>query len=155
ALFIVTVVWQMTQIAIWMTLESVLLLVVFIIGWIILSIQQVRARSQLEAAHLRLAAYAMRVEELTLVNERQRMARELHDTLAQDVVGLTLKLGGVDLHVDKNGLGGARGLVQQAMSGARATLAEARSAIDDLRANTLGTDSLLLALQREISRFTD
>ena len=35
-----------------------------------------------------------------------------------------------------------------------ATLAEARSAIDDLRVNTLGPEDLLLAVQREIKRFT-
>jgi NarL family two-component system sensor histidine kinase YdfH len=153
-LFILTVMWQLTQLAIWMTLESILLLVIFIIGWVILSMQQVHARSQLEAAHLQLAAYAMRVEELTLVNERQRLARELHDTLAQDLVGLTLQLERVDLHLDKKRFERARELVQQAMARARATLAEARSAIDDLRANTLTPADLLLALQREISRFT-
>jgi signal transduction histidine kinase/DNA-binding CsgD family transcriptional regulator len=154
-LFILTIVWQLTQMTIWMTLESVLLLVIFIIGWIILSIQQVHARSQLEAAHLQLVAYAMRIEELTLVNERQRLARELHDTLAQDLVGLTLQLERVDLHLEKKRFERARELVQQAMARARTTLAEARSAIDDLRANTLNPHDLLLAIQREINRFTE
>jgi len=154
-LFILTILWQLTQVAIWMTLESVLLLVIFIIGWIILLIQQVHARSQLEAAHLQLAAYAMRIEELTLVNERQRLARELHDTLAQDLVGLTLQLERVDLHLEKHRFERARELVQQAMTRARATLAEARSAIDDLRATTLDPGDLLLVVQREINRFTE
>lgn len=154
ALFVLTVVWQLTQMTIWMTLESVLLLVVFIIGWIILSIQQVHARGQLETAHLQLAAYAMRVEELTLVNERQRLARELHDTLAQDLVGLTLQLERVDLHLEKKRFERARELVQQAMARARGTLSEAREAIDDLRATALVPDDLLLAVQREINRFT-
>lgn len=153
-LFVLTMMWQLTQVAVWMTLESVLLLVIFIIGWIILSIQQVHARTQLEAAHLQLVAYAMRIEELTLVNERQRLARELHDTLAQDLVGLTLQLERVDLHLEKKRFERARELVQQAMTRARATLSEARSAIDDLRATTLDSDNLLLAIQREINRFT-
>ncbi|HEV2580866.1 MAG TPA: sensor histidine kinase [Ktedonobacteraceae bacterium] len=152
-LFILTIAWQLTQVAIWMTFESVLLLILFIIGWIILLIQQAHTRSQLEAAHLQLAAYAMRIEELTLVNERQRLARELHDTLAQDLVGLTLQLERVDLHLEKKRVERARELVQQAMSRSRATLAEARSAIDDLRATTLNPNDLLLAVQREINRF--
>ena len=154
ALFVLVMVWQVTQMTIWMTLESVLLLMVFIIGWVILSIQQVHARSQLETAHLQLVAYAMRIEELTLVNERQRLARELHDTLAQDLVGLTLQLERVDLHLEKKRFERARELVQQAMARARGTLAEAREAIDDLRATALAPDDLLLAVQREISRFT-
>jgi NarL family two-component system sensor histidine kinase YdfH len=153
-LFVLTVVWQLMQMMFWMTLESVLLLVVFIIGWTILSIQQVHARSQLETAHLQLAAYAMRIEELTLINERQRLARELHDTLAQDLIGLTLQLERVDLHLEKNRFERARELVQQAMARARVTLSEAREAIDDLRATALAPDDLLLAVQREIDRFT-
>jgi two-component system, NarL family, sensor histidine kinase YdfH len=154
ALFVLTVVWQLTQMTIWMTLESVLLLVVFIIGWIILSIQQVHARSQLETAHLQLVAYALRIEELTLVNERQRLARELHDTLAQDLVGLTLQLERVDLHLEKKRFERARELVQQAMARARGTLSEAREAIDNLRATALAPDDLLLAVQKEINRFS-
>jgi NarL family two-component system sensor histidine kinase YdfH len=151
--FLVTIVWQLTHWVIWMTFGSILLLVLFLIGWLILSIQQVHARSQLEAAHLQLAAYAMRLEELTLVNERQRLARELHDTLAQGLVGLTLQLERVDLHMEKHRVERARELVQQAMARARATLAEARSAIDDLRTHPLDPDDLLLALEREINRF--
>ena len=153
--FLITLVWQVTQVILWMTFESILLLVIFLIGWIILSTQQIRARSQLEEAHLQLAAYAMRVEELTLLNERQRLARELHDTLAQDLVGLTLQLERVDLHLEKQRLARARELVQQAMARARTTLAEARSAIDDLRATSLSSDDLLRAVQREITRFTE
>jgi NarL family two-component system sensor histidine kinase YdfH len=153
--FLITLVWQVTQVTLWMTFESILLLMIFLIGWIILSVQQIRARGQLETAHLQLAAYAMRVEELTLLNERQRLARELHDTLAQDLVGLTLQLERVDLHLEKQRLARARALVQQAMARARATLAEARSAIDDLRATSLGSDDLLQAVQREITRFTE
>jgi hypothetical protein len=61
-LFISIVIWQLTQMLFWITLESVLFLMIFLIGWIILSIQQVLTRSQLEAAHLQLAAYAMRYD---------------------------------------------------------------------------------------------
>lgn len=153
--FLVTMMWQVTQLMLWMTFESALLLMIFLIGWIILSVLQIHSRSQLEAAHLQLAAYAMRIEELTLLNERQRLARELHDILAQDLVGLTLQLERIDLHLEKQRVERVRELVQQAMSRARVTLTEARGAIDDLRANTLSPADLLLVAQREIARFTE
>jgi NarL family two-component system sensor histidine kinase YdfH len=51
-----------------------------------------RALRELDAAHRQLAEYAAQVEDLTLANERQRMARELHDTLAQGLAGLVLQL---------------------------------------------------------------
>jgi signal transduction histidine kinase len=75
----------------------------FVIAFVILFFRQVKARQraqellsdlevahrELESAHRQLAEYAARVEDLTLLNERQRMARELHDTLAQGLAGLT------------------------------------------------------------------
>jgi NarL family two-component system sensor histidine kinase YdfH len=111
AFFLASLMWQVTHISLWTTFESLLLLLVFLLGWIILSVQQIHARSQLETAHLQLAAYAMRVEELTLLNERQRLARELHDILAQDLVGLTLQLERIDLHLEKQRVERARELV--------------------------------------------
>jgi NarL family two-component system sensor histidine kinase YdfH len=57
---------------------------------VVYALQQARARAQtqrllreLEQAHRQLADDAVRLEELTRAAERQRMARELHDTLAQ------------------------------------------------------------------------
>ena len=50
------------------------------------------AHAQLETAHIQLEDYAARVEGLTLIAERQRLARELHDTLAQGLVGLGMQL---------------------------------------------------------------
>ena len=53
----------------------------------------------LESANAKLTAYTARIEQLTLQNERQRMARELHDTLAQGVAGLSLQLEAVKMHL--------------------------------------------------------
>jgi len=47
---------------------------------------------ELNVAHTQLSAYALRVEELTTVSERQRLARELRDTLTQGVAGLIMQL---------------------------------------------------------------
>ncbi len=47
----------------------------------------------LESANAQLAAYAAKNAALTLQTERQRMARELHDTLAQGVAGLSSAIG--------------------------------------------------------------
>lgn len=138
-----------------LSIGSALFLVIFLIGWIMLSIQQVLAHSQLEEAHLQLAEYALRIEELTLASERQRLARELHDTLAQGLVGLTFQLERIDQHLEKQRNERARELVQQTMTHARATLAESRHAIDDLRVNTLTPRELTQVIQREITRFRE
>ena len=57
---------------------------------------------ELEAANRQLSEYAAQVEDLTIANERQRMARELHDTLSQGLAGLILQLEAVDAHLAGN-----------------------------------------------------
>ncbi len=136
-------------------------LTLFVVIYVVLYLRQVEARDraqallhELETAHQALSEYAARVEDLTLTTERQRMARELHDTLAQGVAGLILQLEAADSHLAQGRTERAQGIVQQAMSHARATLAEARHAIDDLRAASSSLD-LAEALRREATRFTD
>ncbi len=108
----------------------------------------------LQEAHLQLAAYATQVEDLTLAAERQRMARELHDTLAQGLAGLILQLEAINSHLETGDATRAREIVQQAMGRARTTLAEARAAITDLRAVAAGDENLESALLQEVERFT-
>ena len=136
-------------------------LTLFVVIYVVLYVRQVEARDraqtllrELEVAHRELADYAARVEDLTLTAERQRMARELHDTLAQGVAGLILQLEAVDSHLAAGRAERAQGIVQQAMARARATLADARRAIDDLRV-VPPTADLADALRHEVTRFTD
>jgi two-component system, NarL family, sensor histidine kinase YdfH len=108
--------------------------------------------AELEAANRQLSDYAARVEDLTIANERQRMARELHDTLSQGLAGLILQLEAADAHLAGNRPERARGILQQAMQKARGTLAEARRAIDDLRQPA--ECDLMEAVEREADHFT-
>jgi two-component system, NarL family, sensor histidine kinase YdfH len=106
----------------------------------------------LESANARLAAYASKNEMLALQNERQRMARELHDTLAQGVAGLVLQLEAVKTHLKLGRAERASAIVEQSLASARSTLSESRAAIDDLRA-VLPTD-LSEAMRERVDRFT-
>jgi NarL family two-component system sensor histidine kinase YdfH len=131
---------------------------VFIVLFMIVLNQQFaeRERAQelaerLESANAQLAANAARIESLTLQNERQRMARELHDTLAQGLSGLVLQLEAVKAHLAARRLDRAASIVEQALARARGTLAESRAAIDDLR--TVSAD-LAEAVRENVKRFT-
>jgi len=133
--------------------------VVFIGLYVTLYLRQTDARekaqalaAELEAANRQLSDYAARVEDLTIANERQRLARELHDTLSQGLAGLILQLEAADAHLGHQRLEKTRAIIEQAMENARATLAEARRAIDDLRQPSL--DDLETALRLEVARFT-
>lgn len=104
----------------------------------------------LESANAQLAASNAKIESLTLQNERQRMARELHDTLAQGVAGLVLQLEAVKAHLTVNRAERAATIIQQAIAHARRTLAESRAAIDDLRA---APANLAESVRENIERF--
>ena len=134
--------------------------VIFVSMYVTLYTRQAEAReqaqklaSELETANQQLTEYAARVEDLTIAAERQRMARELHDTLSQGLAGLILQLEAADAHLTNNRHEKAQSIVGNAMGQARATLADARRAIDDLRQSSL--DDLDSALRLEISRFTN
>ena len=98
--------------------------------------------------------YASEIEERTLVAERQRLARELHDTLAQGLVGVTLQLEAADAQLDSGSAGRAQEILRQAMSRARETLTSARHAIDDLRIQSAEGTDLAGQLEAEVRRFS-
>ncbi len=108
---------------------------------------------ELEAAQRQLTEYAEKVEELTIGQERQRMAREMHDTLAQGLAGVILQLEAADGHLEKGRPAEARGVVQQAIQRSRQTLHEARRAIQALRSSALDQKDLVAALASEVSEF--
>lgn len=133
--------------------------VVFIGMYVTMYLRQAEARekaqalaSELETANKQLTEYAARVEDLTIANERQRMARELHDTLSQGLAGLILQLEAADIHLAHQRNDKAQTIVSNAMGQARSTLANARRVIDDLRQPSL--DDLDSALHLEMDRFT-
>jgi NarL family two-component system sensor histidine kinase YdfH len=142
-------------------LPIVALILAFVLIYVALFQRQAEARERaqellrkLEAAHRRLRAYADQVEELSTSRERERMARELHDTLAQGLAGLILQLEAADSHLEQSHPDTAQQVVQQAMRRARTTLDEARRAIQALRSAALERGSLIDALGREVEQFT-
>ena len=135
------------------TLGLVIYLVIHVRGAVAVRRINVLAKD-LEASHRELADYAAQVEGLTRASERERMARELHDTLAQGLVGLTLQLEAADSHLAKGHPGRAQEIVHQAISRGRETLAEARRAIYDLRTQNPSDDDLERAVREEVNRFS-
>jgi NarL family two-component system sensor histidine kinase YdfH len=133
-------------------------LILFSLTFVVLFQRQANAREQaqslttkLETANKLLSEYAAQVGELTIATERQRLARELHDTLAQGVAGLVLQLEAVKAHLEAGREARAAAIIDQSLACARSTLANSRSAIDDLRADPT---SLPEALHAKAERFT-
>ena len=92
-----------------------------------------------------LRAYAVRAEELATMRERTRVAREIHDTLAQGLAAIVMHLEtGCAVFNEKPAL--ARQHMERARTLASEHLTEARNSILELRADALDARSLPLAL---------
>lgn len=146
---------------IWIFGVTALPLAFFVIVYVYLFTRQIEEREraesllkELEVAHRQLSEYATRIEELTLTNERQRMARELHDTLSQGLAGVILQLEAAGEHLEQGRDEKAAAIVKQASGRARDTLAEARKVIDDLRSTAREQVALQEFIRGEAEHFT-
>lgn len=74
-----------------------------------------------------------KIEQLTRQNERQRMARDLHDSLIQRLIGANLKLDVVEAHLKKGNYDKAEAVTMLAKEQVSASIQEARQVVDDLR----------------------
>jgi two-component system NarL family sensor kinase len=96
-------------------------------------------RARLSAQHTRAAT------RLATIEERNRLAREIHDTLAQGLAAITLQLETADALVDSRPQR-AQEAIRRALSLARSNLEEARRSVMDLRAAPLQDHTLPEAL---------
>lgn len=131
------------------------LMLIVVVGYALLFFQQVQERLRIQNFLRDLKEAHMKVEELTLSNERQRMARDLHDTLAQGVAGLIMQLEAADAHLTQGRTDRTQEIIQLSMKQARRTLAEARLAIDNLRLKSASELDFKEAVEAEVQHFTD
>ena len=75
---------------------------VFIIAFTDLAQRERHAREQLEKANQQLADYAVQVEQLATMRERNRLAREVHDTLGHYLTVINVQLEVVTKLIDAN-----------------------------------------------------
>ena len=103
-------------------------------------------QESLLAANLQLAHYASTLEDLTISRERNRMSRELHDTVVHTLSGLSVQLETTRAYLDVQP-DTARSLLDQALAATRSGLQETRRAIKSLRASPLDDLGLVKAIR--------
>lgn len=116
-------------------------------------LRQVKLRIEAQKVLKELEFAYEEVEELTLINERERMARDLHDTLSQGLAGIIMQLEAVNAHLNNNNTKRAQEIVKKSMEYARGTLADSRLVIDDLRFKTKTDIDFSNAIKNEIAEF--
>ncbi|MEW5718379.1 MAG: sensor histidine kinase [Chloroflexota bacterium] len=120
----------------------------FAVGYVITHLVhgQRRQRVALQRANAQLAHYAATLEQLATSRERNRLARELHDTLAHTLSGMAVELEAAKTLWDTDPTR-ARALVERSLTATRDGLTETRRALHALRAAPLEDLGLILALR--------
>src|SRR6266850_946654 len=93
--------------------------------------------------------------ESAVIAERNRLARDIHDTLAQGFTGVIMQLEAVKGAIEQNNLAEAKDRVERAGDLARAGLGEARRSVLALRPHSLQDASLCMALDDLLKRMTN
>jgi signal transduction histidine kinase len=145
------VVWRIRYVNV-LSLTFVRSLLFALVGYVIVRLVRGQREQQasLKRANARLARYATTLEQLTVSRERNRLARELHDTLAHTLSAVAVQLEAArSLWESKPGA--AREMLEQALASTRGGLGEARGAIHALRADRIEDLGLALAI-RDLAR---
>jgi signal transduction histidine kinase len=117
--------------------------------------QTARAKSQalyaeLQEAYRRLEAYAAQVEEFAVVEERNRLARDLHDSVTQALYGLTLSTEAAARQIAAGEIDAAAAQLREIQVTAKQALQEMRLLIYELRPPVLEEQGLAAALQERL-----
>jgi signal transduction histidine kinase len=104
-----------------------------------------RQQQSLEAANTHLSHYASTLDHLATSQERNRLARELHDTLAHTLSGLSVQLETMKAYWEVDNQT-ARSILDKSLLSAHNGLEETRRALKALRASPLDDLGLALAI---------
>jgi signal transduction histidine kinase len=120
----------------------------FIVGFIVsqLTAMQRKQHEDLQASHRQLALYSATQEKLLVSQERNRLARELHDTLAHTMSAVTIKLNATHLIWERDN-DRAKTMLSEVIASLNEGNVEIRRALRDLRATPLDEMGLVLAVR--------
>lgn len=111
-----------------------------------------RSREELAIAHDRLRRYALRIEDQATLQERNRIAREIHDSLGHSLTALNLQLEGALRLWQSNPDKSAIFLAEAKRLGSMA-LHDVRQSVSTLRADPMKGNSLETAIEALIQDF--
>ncbi len=139
---------QMTDFYFIVIIRTVCFIVVGVFINQLITFLRLQQRS-LQLANNQLTHYASTLENLTVSRERNRMSRELHDTVVHTLSGLSVQLETTKAYLEVDP-GTARNLVDQSLEITRSGLQETRRALKALRASPLDDLGLTLALRQMV-----
>jgi signal transduction histidine kinase len=107
-------------------------------------------RRELILANIRLSEYTQTLEKLAISRERNRIARELHDTLAHTLSGQAVNLEAIKMMIPQDQQEVHR-MLDHSLENTRAGLGETRRALKALRSQRLDDVGLPMAIRELVS----
>src|ERR1700682_5982360 len=117
-------------------------------------IELTRALAHQATLAIQLTRLSAQSRQSAVMAERNRMARDIHDTLAQGFTGVIVQLEAVEEAMSKDQAVKASGHLDRAGELARESLREARRSVQELRPHALGEKQLSEALKDLMERMT-
>ncbi|MHB8133006.1 MAG: sensor histidine kinase [Anaerolineaceae bacterium] len=102
--------------------------------------------SELQSANRKLQVYAEQVETLAITEERNRLARELHDSVSQTIFSMTLTAQSARILLEKDP-GRVANLLDHLQSLSQNALAEMRTLIQEFREHSIVENGFFSALR--------
>ena len=103
-------------------------------------------RKELILANLRLSEYTQTLEKLAISRERNRIARELHDTLAHTLSGQAVNLEAIKLMIPPEQIE-IQKMLNQSLQNVRAGLTDTRRTLKSLRSQRIEDAGFVFALR--------
>jgi signal transduction histidine kinase len=105
---------------------------------------------ELKTAHQQLKVYAAQAEELAVVQERNRLARNLHDSVTQTIFSMTLSAESARILFERD-KSRAEAQLEKLQGLAKSALAEIRSLIFELQPAAITNQEFIPALREHVS----
>jgi signal transduction histidine kinase len=106
--------------------------IVFVAAFTQITVSEQKARAELAQAHRKLREYAVQVEELAVAEERNRLAREIHDGLGHYLTSVNIQIKAAlamseqDPSLTQEALRKAQTLTQEALADVRRSISSLR-----------------------------
>jgi signal transduction histidine kinase len=120
--------------------------VVFVAIYTRITVNEQEARARLAEANQKLRQYAAQVEQMATVQERNRLAREIHDGLGHYLTAINIQIKAAQAFVEQDP-NQARTALENAQNLSQEALADVRRSISELRADPSTSSPLPARLQ--------
>lgn len=98
------------------------------------SVRNKELYDELLTTHLQLKQYSEEIKHLTTLSERNKIARDLHDTLGHELTGLIMQME-MSSRLMNQDLTKGQAILEEAKSSARGSLSQVRAIVDTLKSD--------------------